>query len=78
MFDDKWVRGLDGLGLTRGLSFRYMDDSRSPLSPIVAGRRWENGKLAFTKQWELGNYNVSGENRTKEILRETIGDHGEA
>ena len=52
MFDDKWGKILDSLGLTRWLSFRYVDDSRTLLPPIKAGWRWEDGRLAYTRRWD--------------------------
>ena len=67
MFDDKWGKILDNLGVTRWLSFRYVDDSRTLLPPIKAGWRWEDGKLAYTRRWELEDGCISGEHRTKEI-----------
>ena len=49
-----------------------MDDSRTLLPPIKAGWRWEDGKLAYTRRWELEDGCISGEHRTKEILRGTM------
>ena len=41
IFDAKWSKRLEGLGLTKWLAFRYVDDSRCILPPIKAGWRWE-------------------------------------
>ena len=49
-----------------------MDDARGVLPPIRAGWRWEGGKLAFTKRWEEEDSTISGEQRTKNILMETM------
>ena len=38
-----------------------MDDSRSLFPPIKAGWKWEEGKLTYTKRWELVDGMVSGD-----------------
>ena len=69
LFDIKWGEKLRMMGITTWLNFRYVDDSRSLLPPIKAGWRWRDNQLIFTKRWELEDRHVSGEHRTKEILK---------
>ena len=73
LFDAKWGRRLEQLGIVTWLNFRYVDDSRSLLPPIKAGWRWEDGELKYCQRWEQEDKHVSGEARTKNILRETMG-----
>ena len=73
LFDIKWKHRLAGLGITTWQVMRYVDDSRAILPPIRAGWRMNNGKLQFCKEWEQIDKEVSGEVRTKEILKETMG-----
>ena len=72
LFDQKWGSRLENLGLTTWLNFRYVDDSRTLLPPIKPGWRWEDGELLFCLRWELEDKLVSGESRTKEIIRNSM------
>ena len=72
LFDLKWGNILKDLGIVTWLNFRYVDDSRSLLPPIKPGWRWVGGQLVYTKRWEMEDSHVSGELRTKEILRATL------
>ena len=72
LFDGKWGDRLTRLGIVIWLMFRYVDDGRAILPPIKLGWRWENGELVYCKKWEVEDQTISGEIRTKMILKETM------
>ena len=53
LFDAKWKRRLQELGITTWLISRYVDDSRAILQPIRPGWRWMDNDLRYSKQ-EMG------------------------
>ena len=49
-----------------------MDDSRAILQPIRPGWRMKEGRLKYRKEWELEDSHITGEERTKTIIAETM------
>ena len=72
LFDAKWKRRLQELGITTWLISRYVDDSRAILQPIRPGWRWVDNDLRYTKKWEQEDKDIPGEIRTRDILVETM------
>ena len=54
LFDVKWGKVLQRLGITTWLNFRYVDDSRSLLPPIKPGWRWTDGGLTVMTNTNIG------------------------
>ena len=59
-------------GIRIRLYMRYMDDGRKFLQPIRRGWRWLDGKLMFSKRWELEDNDKSPLQMTVEVLKETV------
>ena len=74
MFDRKWGRILEDLGVRTWVTVRYVDDMRVALPPIKVGWRWYEGGLKYSKRWEQEDMvkNVTPERRTKELLARTM------
>ena len=51
---------------------RYVDDSRAILQPIKPGWRWLEGSLKYSKRWELEDAGITGEQRTKCVVKESM------
>ena len=51
LFDRKWRRILEELGIKVWLMKRYMDDSRTCLPAIKPGWRIEGGELMYCEAW---------------------------
>ena len=49
LWDKAWVDLLDREGLILLLYFRYVDDSRTFLSPLAEGWRWHQGSFHYSK-----------------------------
>ena len=60
------------LGIRTWMRMRYVDDGRVALPAIKAGWRWSDGGLKFTKRWEQEDRSITGEQRTKEIIKNTL------
>ena len=54
------------------LNSRYMDDGRSFLYPLRPGGRMEDGKLCYTRRWEMEDKELSGAEITRRVLEQTM------
>ena len=72
IFDVKWERTLERIGLIIWLTLRYMDDGRTYLPPIKPGWRWINGTLQFTMGWEKEDQSLSNMEITRRVLLGTL------
>ena len=72
LFDAKWKRRLEDLGIKTWLLARYVDDSRAVLPPIKPGWRWMEDSLKYTERWEQEDKDIPGETRTRDILVKTM------
>ena len=72
LFDSKWIKRLEECGIFTWLVMRYVDDCRALLPSIRSGWRWLDGGLKYTKRWEEEDSGVSGEERTKEIIKKSM------
>ena len=72
LYDNKWLRRMEDMGVTIWLLCRYMDDSRAFLPEIKAGWRWESESLQYCREWEEEDKYKSGIVRTKEILLQSF------
>ena len=72
LFDSKWTKRLEECRIVTWLVMRYVDDCRALLPPIRSGWRWLDGGLKYTKRWEEEDRGVSGEERTKEIIKKSM------
>ena len=72
LYDTKWTRRMEELGITIWLMMRYMDDTRILLPEIKPGWRWEEGKVIYCKRWEEEDSALSGIERTKRLILESL------
>ena len=72
LFDDKWGRRLENLGIRAWLRIRYVDDTRAILQPIKAGWRWVDGSLKYSKRWESEDMDIPGVKRTMDVILGTM------
>ena len=73
VWDSKWMARFDRLKVVVELAMRYMDDGRTLLHPFKAGWRWADGELVYCKRWEIEDRALSPVERTKRVLRGTMG-----
>ena len=75
LFDSKWKRKLEDLGIRTWLIMRYVDDSRAALPPIKPGWRWcsDSKSIKYTEEWAKFDMETP-EGRTRDILGCTMGE----
>ena len=73
LFDSKWKKRLENLGIRTWLIMRYVDDSRAALPPLKPGWRWqeETKNIMYTKEWAQED-DLTAEGRTRDILGKTM------
>ena len=73
LFDRKWVTLLEDMGVVIYENIRYMDGGRTLLPPFKAGWRWSQGGIKFCKKWEEEDGGITGLERTRRILADSMG-----
>ena len=74
LWDQAWLKLLEREGIDVALFYRYVDDARNMLHPLIEGWRWDGFNFTFSKQWEEDdiNSNKSDTERTTEELAKAM------
>ena len=72
VYDRRWLRVVEEIGIKMRQYMRYMDDGRKFLQPVRRGWRWENGKLNYCIKWEREDATKTPLEVTIAVLKETV------